>query len=63
MPSEQLSKEVGNVTTMRTISATAREIEEIKNKLVSISTRCQSLENKVTMKKVLWVSFYYYNYY
>ncbi|XP_022619216.1 centrosomal protein of 55 kDa-like [Seriola dumerili] len=54
LPSEQFSKKGGDlagVASMRTISATAREVEEIKNKIVSVSTRCQSLENKVTGKK------------
>ncbi|KAG7511907.1 hypothetical protein JOB18_014115 [Solea senegalensis] len=35
------------------VSAYARETEEIKNKLVSLSARCQYLENKVKGKKAL----------
>ncbi|KAF1375700.1 hypothetical protein PFLUV_G00222920 [Perca fluviatilis] len=55
--SEQLSKKEGkmmDVVSMRrkrSISSYSTEIEEIKNKLVSVSTRCQYLENKVAQKK------------
>ncbi|XP_034754837.1 centrosomal protein of 55 kDa isoform X3 [Etheostoma cragini] len=55
--SEQLSQKEGklmDVVSMRrkrSISSYSREIEEIKNKLVSISTRCQYLESKVAQKK------------
>ncbi|KAM7385557.1 hypothetical protein PAMP_001637 [Pampus punctatissimus] len=57
LPSEQLSKNEENLmdvvsTRSKTqISTYSREIEEIKNKLVSVSTRCQYLENKVAEKK------------
>ncbi|KAK9541521.1 hypothetical protein VZT92_001556 [Zoarces viviparus] len=57
LPSEQMSKKEGkqmDVVSMRrkrSISSYSREVEEIKNKLVSVSTRCQYLENKVTRKK------------
>ncbi|XP_074502018.1 centrosomal protein of 55 kDa-like isoform X2 [Sebastes fasciatus] len=57
LPSEQLSKKEGNLMDVvsmrrkRSISSYSREIEEIKNQVVSISTRCQYLENKVARKK------------
>ncbi|KAM7408674.1 hypothetical protein PAMA_002412 [Pampus argenteus] len=57
LSSEQLSKNEGNLmdvvsTRSKTkISSYSREMEEIKNKLVSVSTRCQYLENKVAEKK------------
>ncbi|KAM6923113.1 centrosomal protein of 55 kDa-like isoform 1-T1 [Lycodopsis pacificus] len=57
LPSEQMSKKEGkqmDVVSMRrkrSISSYSREVEEIKNKLVSVSTRCQYLENKVARKK------------
>nr|XP_020458951.1 centrosomal protein of 55 kDa-like isoform X1 [Monopterus albus]XP_020458952.1 centrosomal protein of 55 kDa-like isoform X1 [Monopterus albus]XP_020458955.1 centrosomal protein of 55 kDa-like isoform X1 [Monopterus albus]XP_020458956.1 centrosomal protein of 55 kDa-like isoform X1 [Monopterus albus]XP_020458957.1 centrosomal protein of 55 kDa-like isoform X1 [Monopterus albus] len=54
LPSEELSKRDGNsvdVGDMRTMSSYAREFEEIKNMLVTVSTRCQCLENKVARKK------------
>lgn len=57
LPSEQLSKKGGNPKDVVRISGYATETEEIKNKLVSISTRCQFLESKVTGKKVLQGSF------
>ncbi|XP_032396453.1 centrosomal protein of 55 kDa isoform X8 [Etheostoma spectabile] len=55
--SKQLSKKEGklmDVVSMRrkrSISSYSRDIEEIKNKLVSVSTRCQYLESKVAQKK------------
>ncbi|XP_037637206.1 cone cGMP-specific 3',5'-cyclic phosphodiesterase subunit alpha'-like isoform X1 [Sebastes umbrosus] len=57
LPSEQLSKKEGNLMDVvsmrrkRSISSYSREIEEIKNQVVSVSTRCQYLENKVARKK------------
>uniref|UniRef100_UPI0037E967C5 centrosomal protein of 55 kDa-like n=1 Tax=Semicossyphus pulcher TaxID=241346 RepID=UPI0037E967C5 len=42
-----------SVRSQRIISSYSREMEEIKTKLVSISTRCQHLENKVARKKAL----------
>lgn len=56
--SEQLSKkeekQIDTVSMMRKrdISSYSREIEEIKNKLVSASIRCQYLKNKVAGNKV-----------
>lgn len=58
MPSEHLSDEEKTPTdevSMRrkdSIPSHTTEIEEIKNTLVSISTRCQYLENRVAGKKV-----------
>ncbi|XP_063730440.1 centrosomal protein of 55 kDa-like isoform X2 [Eleginops maclovinus] len=57
LPSEQLRKKEGHlmdVVSMRrkiSLSSYCGETEEIKNKLVSVSTRCQQLENKVERKK------------
>ncbi|XP_045926883.1 centrosomal protein of 55 kDa-like isoform X2 [Micropterus dolomieu] len=59
LPSEQLSEKDGalmHVVSMRrkrSISSYCREIGEIKNKLVSVATRCQYLENNVARKKAL----------
>ncbi|GAA6223397.1 centrosomal protein of 55 kDa-like isoform X1 [Lates japonicus] len=53
-PPEQLSKKGENQMDnlfMRQISDYVRETEEIKNKLVTITARCQDLENKVAGKK------------
>ncbi|XP_044069664.1 centrosomal protein of 55 kDa-like isoform X2 [Siniperca chuatsi] len=57
LPPEQLSKkeeklmDVVSMRRNRSISSYAREIEEIKNKLVSVAARCQYLENNVAGKK------------
>ncbi|XP_051271435.1 centrosomal protein of 55 kDa-like isoform X3 [Dicentrarchus labrax] len=57
LPPEQLSKKEGklmDVVSMRrkrSMSSYCREMEEVKNNLVSVSTRCQYLENKVAGKK------------
>ncbi|XP_035519289.1 centrosomal protein of 55 kDa-like isoform X1 [Morone saxatilis] len=56
-PPEQLSKKEGKLSDVvsmrrkRSMSSYCREMEEVKNKLVSVSTRCQYLENKVAGKK------------
>ncbi|KAK2824331.1 hypothetical protein Q5P01_021506 [Channa striata] len=58
-PREPLSEgdstltDVVNMQRQRIISACATEIEEIKNKLVNLSTKCQHLEKKVAGKKAL----------
>lgn len=55
---EKLSQKEGSLMDVvsmrrkRSMSSYSREIEEIKNKLVSVSARCQYLENKVARKKV-----------
>ncbi|XP_070697685.1 centrosomal protein of 55 kDa-like [Pempheris klunzingeri] len=57
LPSEQPVKKEGMLTDgvsmrrNRSISSHCREMEEIKNRLVSVTTRCQYLENKVAGKK------------
>ncbi|KAF3708204.1 Centrosomal protein of 55 kDa [Channa argus] len=59
LPSEQLSEgassltDVVNMQRQRIISTCAKEIEEIKNKLVNVSTKCQHIKKKVARKKAL----------
>ncbi|XP_026165389.1 centrosomal protein of 55 kDa-like [Mastacembelus armatus] len=62
LPPEQMSnrgrnplteKITENMKTKRSIASYAREIEEIKNKLVVVSARCQYLENKLAREKDL----------
>ncbi|KAL3050371.1 hypothetical protein OYC64_012412 [Pagothenia borchgrevinki] len=57
LPSKQLRQKEGNLMDVvsmrrkRSLSSYCGVTDEIKNKLVSVSTRCQHLENKVAGKK------------